>query len=133
MKHTCPRRAEDRPGPFTGEEDDYIQYEHSHTGILNYGESQCTYCGSVSGDRFMLLVENSNVILGPTDKSYKVYFDPVNPPDPDDTSSFRHGKFYFQHLTVEQKRRFVEMLNNRDLLIGVPGHFYVLPFFIQRG
>lgn len=39
-------------------------------------------------------------------------------------------KFYFQHLSSEQKHKFVQLLNERKLNIGMPGHFYVTPFFI---
>lgn len=38
-------------------------------------------------------------------------------------------KFYFQHLSLEQKKRFVELLNQKKVNIGYPGRFYVLPYF----
>lgn len=41
-------------------------------------------------------------------------------------------KFYFQHLSVDQKKRFVELLNEKKIQIGYPGHFYVRPFFIAK-
>jgi hypothetical protein len=43
-----------------------------------------------------------------------------------------HHKFYFQHLTPEQRIRFVELLNANKLSLEYPGHFYVLPFFCSR-
>ena len=39
------------------------------------------------------------------------------------------GKFYFQHLSAEQRREFVALLNAKAFPVGYPGHFYVLPFF----
>ena len=39
-------------------------------------------------------------------------------------------KFYFQHFTEAQARRFIDLLNEKKLKIGYPGHFYVRPFFI---
>lgn len=39
-------------------------------------------------------------------------------------------KFYFQHLSVEQRKRFVELLNLRKLKYHYPGYFYVRPFFV---
>lgn len=42
-----------------------------------------------------------------------------------------HAKFYFQHLSPEQRTRFVELINERKMKVGMPGHFYVLPFFCK--
>lgn len=42
-----------------------------------------------------------------------------------------HGKFYFQHLSDAQQTRFIELINARTLVIGFPGRFYVLPFFVK--
>lgn len=44
-----------------------------------------------------------------------------------------HEKFYFQHLSEEQKKRFIELLNAKKLKIRDPGHFYKLPFFCVAG
>jgi hypothetical protein len=41
-----------------------------------------------------------------------------------------HAKFYFQHLSVEQQQRFIDLLNAKKIKIGVPGYFYARPFFI---
>lgn len=43
----------------------------------------------------------------------------------------RHHKFYFQHLSDEQRRHFVELLNAKAVKIGYPGRFYRMPFFIR--
>lgn len=46
------------------------------------------------------------------------------------------GKFYFQHFSEEDKKRFIGMINANTLNIGEPGYFYRLPFFVtkeQRG
>lgn len=45
--------------------------------------------------------------------------------------SHRESKFYFEHLSDEQKTRFVELLNEGKLSLRAPGYFYRLPFFIQ--
>lgn len=45
----------------------------------------------------------------------------------------RSAKFYFQHLSEAQADEFVALLNARRMVIGYPGHFYVLPFFIRAG
>jgi hypothetical protein len=42
------------------------------------------------------------------------------------------AKFYFQHLSPEQRVRFIELLNAKKLKLDFPGHFYRLPFFIAR-
>lgn len=41
-------------------------------------------------------------------------------------------KFYFEHLSEEQRKRFINMLNNKQISLAYPGHFYNLPFFISR-
>lgn len=41
-----------------------------------------------------------------------------------------HAKFYFQHLSVEQQQRFIDLLNAKKINIGMPGYFYARPFFI---
>jgi|GEM_PF-1478368 len=43
-----------------------------------------------------------------------------------------HGKFYFQHLNDYQRSRFVELINSDKVVVGFPGHFYVLPYFCRR-
>lgn len=68
-------------------------------------------------DVFMNLVEAGAEIV-PTDKSYKVYVLP------------EHSKFYFQHLSVDQRKRFVDLYNDKTLKLAFPGHFYVRPFFM---
>ncbi len=140
-KINCPRRAEnpmaDRmfPGPDTIRSD-----------------GTCSYCGSVDPDVLMARLEAGDVELGPTDKSYKVYLKnnggaPFQqsyrdcPSDskctgPDDcthwvTREAGNAKFYFQHLSDEQQKRFIELHNDRKLHIGYPGHFYARPFFCQ--
>lgn len=45
----------------------------------------------------------------------------------------RHAKFYFQHLSDAQRKRFVELYNEKRLRLSAPGHFYVLPFFCVAG
>ena len=89
------------------------------------GEERCSYCGAVSGDSFMAFAEAGGQ-LGPTDKGYKVYLEPTE-------GVQRPGmKFYFQHLSDEQRTRFIELINARTLKIGYPGYFYVLPYFCKR-
>ncbi len=43
----------------------------------------------------------------------------------------RFAKFYFEHLSVDQRKRFVELLNEKRLRIEAPGYFYRRPFFVQ--
>jgi hypothetical protein len=141
---TCPRAIEDQGT-------NAISFE-----FLNKpDDGTCDYCGSLFGDEFMKRLEAGDVELGPTDKSYKVYVhniggkpflqshridEPSKPgeimKDPMDqshwtwtTREMQQCKFYFQHLSVDQQRRFIELLNAKKLKIGMPGHFYVRPFF----
>lgn len=76
----------------------------------------CSYCGSLSEAELFAAIERGEE-LGPTDKSYKVYVGSIR-------------KFYFQHLSDEGQLRFIELLNAQKIVIGIPGRFYVTPFFI---
>lgn len=149
MPHTCPRRMQEF-GPWEREEDQDT-YLPRH-GIVGSDEPCCSFCGSLPPYRFMELVEQG-YIVGPTDKDYKVYLS--RPYTDDEREEYRQrllnnhpeeavgslmetvrgeqiGKFYFQHLLDEQKRKFVDMLNKKQVVIGNPGYFYRLPFFVER-
>jgi len=106
----------------------------------------------------MARLEAGDIELGPTDKSYKVYVhnlggeqfkqsyridEPSKPgeimKDPMDQSHWvwetrlrDECKFYFQHLSDEQRQRFVELLNDKKLKLSYPGYFYRMPFFIEK-
>lgn len=138
----CPRRAENPmsanmfPGPDVIRED-----------------GTCSYCGSLDANIFMTRLEARDIEIGPTDKSYKAYLRNRGgapllqtyracPPDSGctgpkacthwTTRESDQGKLYFQHLSEDQQRRFIELYNERHLHIGQPGHFYTTPFFCQR-
>lgn len=140
MKHICPRRSEGTVFKGLPEHDHYRE------------DDSCSYCGSLNPDIFMERLEAGDVELGPTDKNYKVYVKNAGGKDfkqtyrncPDATcggpDTCEHWitrdrpstKFYFQHLTDDQKTRFVELINKKKIKIGMPGHFYVLPFFCSN-
>lgn len=127
--------------PFSGED------SHWHES-----DNTCSYCGSLNNDYFMQRLEAGDVECGPTDKSYKVYVrnkggEPFKqsyrgcPPeslctyetcDHWVTRTVEETKFYFQHLTDSQMRRFVELANAGQIAMGYPGRFYNLPFFMRR-
>jgi ferredoxin len=64
MTFKCPRRAESHFGssPAFLRDDDYDPSDDS-----------CQYCGSLNPDTFMARLEAGDVLLGSTDKNYKVY------------------------------------------------------------
>lgn len=41
------------------------------------------------------------------------------------------AKFYFQHLSEEQCREFIDLYNSRQMTVGYPSHFYRWPFFMK--
>lgn len=41
----------------------------------------------------------------------------------------KRAKFYFQHLSEQEKHRFVDLLNAGTFVFAHPGHFYQLPYF----
>jgi hypothetical protein len=116
-KHVCPRRREIGRIPSNYPDDD--------TWNQRDGFWHCSWCGSIHPDDLLQIMQ-TNGELGPTDKNYKVYVK---------TSDKRQSKFYFQHLDVAQRLRFIELYNAkpRAFTIGYPGHFYVLPFFVAYG
>jgi hypothetical protein len=108
---TCPRRFEfGGQRSVEGPEPDYYA---ARGGTLG-----CSYCGSVPPAEFMDAVR-SGVQVGPTDKSYKAYLG----------SEMR--KFYYQHLSDQQRQEFVDLHNARTIAWGEPGYPYVLPFFMR--
>jgi hypothetical protein len=72
----------------------------------------------------MVALEAGTVAIGATDKDYKIYVSGDGVPK-------GTIKFYFQHLTVEQRKRFIELVNEKKIVwqSGERG-FYVLPFFM---
>lgn len=112
----CPRRVEVGPSPvFKLPEEDVWSQHHT-----------CSYCGSYDADKLMERIEAGTVVIVPTDKSYKAYLRPTSGAE----SFHAAGKFYFQHMSTEQMKRFVELLNEKRVKFGDPGFFYVKPFFI---
>ncbi len=110
----------------------------------------CSWCGSLHPDWLMDRIEAGTVILEPTDKNYKIYVQAIEgsapwevwrraegDPGGDDPSKWvwtprpsTHGKFYFQHFSIDQRKHFVDLLNAKQLKLGEPGYFYRRPFFI---
>ena len=143
VSSVCPRQRDEAVLP--------VQREHrTHITI----DGRCSYCGSLTEDLFLQAVRDG-CELGPTDKNYKVY---VKRPNPragkscvvgsrswTDSTGQRcqenihgtepattHDKFYFQHLSQEGRDEFLRLLNECKVKIGMPGYFYVLPFFARR-
>lgn len=152
-KQRCPRRGEspdpDAYGDGTDTPDTYTK-GHGLVGVQGDNLS-CSYCGSLHPDTFMDWARRG-AILEPTSKSYKVYVEcPDENPRYGETKTKkiangtmttvygRTAKFYFQHLTVEQRREFVDLLNDGTLqfrkidLGGVEREFRFnpLPFFMR--
>jgi hypothetical protein len=75
----------------------------------------CNYCGSINPEDFMTAVREG-VKLTQTDKNYKVYVGQDN------------KKFYFKHLSMQQKIEFIELYNTNFIVVA--GGFYVLPYFM---
>ena len=114
-------------------------------------DDHCNYCGALNNDTFMARLEAGDILLSGTDKNYKVYVknndgkqflqsfrncpQGSNCKGPDDcahwvTRETDHTKFYFQHLTVEQRQRFVELYNERKIKYEKHGELYFWPFFM---
>ncbi len=142
-KEFCPRSYETGGGPnspftppFNGE-------------MLWRADDTCSHCGSMNPDTLLKRIAADDIMLCPTDKSYKVYVknkggEPLlrtyrkcpqgsDCTGPDDcthwvTEETSQSKFYFQHFSVEQRKEFIRLLNERKVHIS-SGLFHVLPFF----
>ena len=89
-------------------------------------DGTCSSCGSISPDQFFSAIA-AGAVIGPTDKSYKVYVEGKAAPKVSGAC-----KFYFQHLSKEQKKRFIDLVNAKTIKIGMPGYFHVLPYFMTK-
>lgn len=47
-------------------------------------------------------------------------------------SSMQQDKFYFQHLTEDERIKFIDLYNAKKIKLGFPGRFYVAPFFAKK-
>lgn len=114
----CPRRREN-PSSYTifpGED----SWE-TRGGLYTH----CSYCGSLNPDTLLELIQGGLCTVGPTDKNYKAYIAVIGGED--------HIKFYYQHFSEDQKLQFFNMYRDQTVMLGYPGYFYVLPYFIQHG
>lgn len=113
-------------------------------GLANSFTPGCAQCGSVSGDAFMEYVREGHVVHG-SDKNYKAYLE-KDTGTPHETEEYtytngdyshtgtqakqgtgiQHAKFYYQHLSSEQRNEFVQLWNNRTLNHMI----YVMPYFM---
>lgn len=141
----CPRAVmEGRGGPDT-------PFKPPFDGSMTWREDgTCSWCGSLHQDEFMRRIEAGDAEVEPTDKSYKAYLRNTGGENfrqtyrdcpasagctgPDDcthwvTREVDGTKFYFHHLTDEQRKRLIELHNAGKIKFGYPGYFYVLPFF----
>lgn len=103
----CPRRV-----------DEWGPWDHEAVVDTWREDRTCSFCGSLEPSDF-LEAARGGAELTPTDKNYKVYVG-------------ERRKFYFQHLDAAGRVEFVELLNSQKLNLRYPGHFYVLPFFVER-
>lgn len=111
---TCPRRSED------GMDDPAGPFKRAGTMLDRWREDgTCSYCGSLEPEDVLKQLA-AGVEALPTDKNYKLYL-----------RSGPHGqaKFYFQHFDKPQCLRFLDIYNGGTMKLGLPGHFYVRPFF----
>lgn len=123
--HLCPRRVEDgaldrylRPDLPPETPDTWDIREQMHKGLR---ARHCSYCGSLHPDDFMQRIKEGWQV-GATDKSYKAYLG-----SPEGRS--QETKFYFQHLSADQRREFVDLYNAKAIRFS-GGGFYRLPFFM---
>jgi hypothetical protein len=116
--HWCPVRSRDEP-KVKSRVPAGTQYRRDWYDIV---ERTCVYCGSAHPDEFMTAV-NSGAKLESTDKDYKVYLVQQRP--------WSMRKFYFAHLSMEQRAEFIQLLNGNAVSFSPNNRFTVLPFFAK--
>lgn len=126
--NTCPRRSEHGSLEVAVSDDCFYRNRVAETDIV---DGRCRFCGSMSGDAFMSVLDTAKIT--PTDKDYKVYVELEETELIGRNVVRKTSKFYFQHLSPEQKQAFVERMNAKTLIIGFPGHFYTTPYFVKVG
>lgn len=109
----CPRKIEDHGNPETST----LIYVNKYDVWRENGT--CSYCGSMNPDTLMEALEAGTVTIGATDKSYKIYVDGSK-------------KFYFQHFSEAQMKRFIELFNERRIRFSGGIGFYVFPYFFMK-
>lgn len=151
-RQSCPRRLTEL-GPWEHAENLDTWTRGGPAGRI------CSFCGSLDPEEFLARVREGWVV-GPTDKTYKAYLgQPVSDEQQEAAKTAwvdrmaaaggsrtalgqmwdrehthpaggQEAKFYFQHLTPDQAREFVQLYNTKAVKIGYPGYFYRLPFFM---
>lgn len=116
----CPRRNEREADD--GTKPDYWDESTGMAGGMT--ADHCSYCGSLHPDVFLAKLKEGATLI-PTDKSYKAY---IRIPS---ESGGHENKFYFQHLSGEQMREMVDLVNSRSINFGQPGYFYTRPYFMR--
>lgn len=109
-RDTCPRRFSNF-GPWEREEGlDGWGPHHMNASLRS-----CTFCGSLHPDEFMarIKVDEPKSKLNFSDKAYKTYVGDL--------------KFYWEHLSEEQMREFVQLWNERK----VTSEYGALPYFMR--
>lgn len=110
---TCPRRLETQ-GPWAHNND-------KDTWGVRDGKRTCSYCGSKHPDDVLTRLAAGEKAV-PTDKNYKLYLGEAG------------DKVYFQHFSENHMAEFIRLSNKPleegGMNIGMPGHFYRLPFFM---
>lgn len=133
---TCPRRMAEM-GPWDHREgiDEWTETPRREGEMTPF----CSFCGSLHPGKFLELIARGWSV-GPTDKNYKAYLHQVFT-GPERTAvpgeplpvleQFRQSKFYYMHLSEEQRQQFIGLYNDGVMRIGDPGYFYVLPYFMR--
>ena len=97
-------------------------------------DGRCTFCGSIQPDALFEAIVNDAEIYS-ANKNNKVFIRFVEF-DPD--TGLRKAVdepeeiFQFEHFVVEERERFVQLLNAGDIRFGYPGYLLTQPYFVQK-
>lgn len=86
-------------------------------------DGTCSYCGGMSPEGLFEAIA-CGAELGPTDKNYKVYVEGGRRIALGGAAQPWRGKFYTVHLNRENAARLRSLIEEGQVRIGYPGHFY---------
>ena len=105
---------------------DYKAYLCRPRGDAERAERKATWLRNFKPEEVRAVAEERGENPDQTQAELEAYYDAQVAPLEASTTA---AKFYYQHLSTEQRDEFIALYNEGRLKIGYPGRLYVLPFF----
>ena len=102
-------------------------------GWLEVGS--CSYCGSMEpAALFEAITGGAEIYATSRNNQLFVRYIEIDPETGrvGETPTQAEGMFQFEHFSESERTKFVQLLNDEEITFGYPGHFTILPFFVQQ-